>query len=74
VASGFMAFVMEVLQLLYYSRFLLPVYLLAGLLAYLVALRALKAVTPADIDLLRRILGPRFSKICDLLSRLVIPK
>ena len=72
VASGFMALVMEVLQLLYYSRFLLPVYLLAGLVAYLVALRAVKAVTPADIDLLRRILGQRFSRICDLLSRFVI--
>ena len=74
VASGFMALVMEALQLLYYSRFLLPVYLLVGLLAYLLALRTLKVMSKADIDLLRRILGPRFSRICDLLSWLVIPQ
>lgn len=47
LASGFMAFVMEALQLLYYSRFLLPVYLSVGL-AYLLALRALKAVSTAE--------------------------
>jgi O-antigen/teichoic acid export membrane protein len=74
VASGGMALVMEALQLLHYSRFLLPVYLLVGLLAYLLALRALKALTPADIDLIRRIFGPPSSRICNLLSRLVIPQ
>jgi O-antigen/teichoic acid export membrane protein len=73
LASGGMALVMEALQLLYYSRFLLPVYLLVGLLAYLLAMRALKAVTPADIDLIRRIFGPHSSGICNLLSRLVVP-
>jgi len=73
VASVGMALVMEGLQLLYYSRFLLPVYLLVGLLAYLLGMRELKAVSTADIDLLRRMLGPRFSGICDLLSRLVVP-
>ena len=72
VASGGMALVMEALQLLYYSRFLLPVYLLVGLLAYLLAMRALKAMSTADIDLLRRTLGPRSSRMCDLLSRLVV--
>ena len=59
-ASGFMALVMEVLQLLYYSRFLLPVYLAVGFLAYLLALRAVKAMTAADVDLLRRTLGAQF--------------
>jgi O-antigen/teichoic acid export membrane protein len=72
VASGGMALVMEVLQLLYYSRFLLPVYLLVGLLAYLLGMRALKAMDATDIDLLRRMLGPRFGRICDFLSRLVL--
>jgi O-antigen/teichoic acid export membrane protein len=72
VASVGMALVMEALQLMYYSRFLLPVYLLVGLLAFLLALRALKVVSLADIDLIRRIFGPRFSRVCDLLSRLVL--
>lgn len=72
VAGVGMALVMEALQLLYYSRLLLPVYLLVGLLVYLLAMRALKTVSTVDIDLLRRILGPRFSRICDLLSRVVV--
>ena len=71
-ASGGMALVMEVLQLVYYSRFLLPVYLLVGLLAYLLAMRALKTMSTGDVDLLRRTLGPRSSRMCDLLSRLVV--
>ena len=72
VASGAMAMVMEALQLFYYSRFLLPVYLLIGALAYLLAMRALKAMSTADIDLLQRTLGPRSSRMCDFLSRLVL--
>jgi len=74
VAGGGMALVMEALQLVYYSRFLLPVYLLVGFLAYLLGMRALKAMGAADIDLLRRMLGPRFGRMCDLLSRVVVPK
>ncbi len=72
VASGGMAVVMEVLQLFYYSRFLLPVYVAVGFLTYLLGMRALKVMTPADIDLIRRMLGPRFGRICDLVSRLVL--
>jgi O-antigen/teichoic acid export membrane protein len=72
VASGGMALVMEALQLFYYSRFLLPVYLLVGFLAYLLGMRALKAMGTADIDLLRHLLGPRFGRICDFLSRLIL--
>jgi O-antigen/teichoic acid export membrane protein len=72
VAGGGMALVMEALQLFYYSRFLLPVYLLVGFFAYLLGMRALKAMGKADIDLLRRMIGPHFARICDLLSRLVL--
>jgi O-antigen/teichoic acid export membrane protein len=73
VASGTMALIMEAIQLLYYSRFLLPLYLVVGVLVYLLAMRALRAVNTADIELLRQTLGPRFGgRICDLLSRLVV--
>jgi O-antigen/teichoic acid export membrane protein len=74
VAGGGMALVMEALQLFYYSRFLLPAYLAVGLLAYLLGMRALKAISTADINLLRGILGPRSGRMCDLLSWLVIPE
>jgi hypothetical protein len=64
---------MEALQLFYYSRFLLPPCLAVGFLAYLLGMRELKAMGTADIDLLRRMLGPRFGRMCGLLSRLVVP-
>jgi O-antigen/teichoic acid export membrane protein len=72
VASGAMALIMEALQLLYYSRFLLPIYLAVGLLVYLLAMRALRGMNAADIELLRQTLGPRLGRICALLSRLVV--
>ena len=74
VAGGAMALATEASQLLYYSKFLLPVYLLVGFLTYALAMRALKAISTADINLLRRMLGPRFSGMCALLSRLLVPK
>jgi O-antigen/teichoic acid export membrane protein len=74
VASTGMALVMEALQLFYYSRFLLPGYLAVGILAYLFGMRALKAMSATDIDLFRRILGPRSDRMCDLLSKVVVPK
>jgi O-antigen/teichoic acid export membrane protein len=72
VACAAMAVSMEILQLLYYNRFLLPLYLLAGALVYLLAMRALRGMNAADIDLLRQTLGPRFSGICGLLSKLLV--
>jgi O-antigen/teichoic acid export membrane protein len=71
-ASGTMALTMEAVQLLYYSRFLLPLYLVVGALVYLLAMRALRAMNTADIELLRHTLGPRSGRISDLLSRLVV--
>jgi O-antigen/teichoic acid export membrane protein len=71
-ASGAMAFCMEALQLLYYSRFLLPLYLLVGASVYLLAMRALRGINRDDVDLIRQMVGSRFGGICDLLSRLVV--
>jgi O-antigen/teichoic acid export membrane protein len=72
VASVAMALVMEALQLSHYSRYLLPLYLSVGFVVYLLAMRALRAVNVADMDLIRQTLGPRFSPICDLLSWFVV--
>jgi O-antigen/teichoic acid export membrane protein len=72
LASAVMALVMGTIQLLYYIRILLPVYLLIGLIVYLLGLRALKLITIADIELVRQILGQRFSWLSDLLYRLVV--
>lgn len=73
VASGAMALGMEAVELFYYNRFLLPLYLAVGVLVYLLAIRALRIMNASDIELLRQTLGPRLGSICDLLSRIVIP-
>ena len=71
-ASGTMALIIQALQIFYYNPLLLPVYLLAGFLIYLLALRTMKTVNTADIHLLRNALGPRSSRICDLLTQIVV--
>jgi hypothetical protein len=63
---------MEAFQLLYYSRYLLPVYLAIGLAVYLLGMRTLRAVNVADMDLVRQMLGPRFGGVCDLLARVIV--
>jgi O-antigen/teichoic acid export membrane protein len=72
LASGVMALAMEAFQLLYYSRYLLPVYLAIGLAVYLLGMRTLRAVNVADMDLVRQMLGPRFGGVCDLLARVIV--
>jgi len=72
VASGVMALVMEACQLWHYSRFLLSLYVAVGLVVYLLAMRAMRGVNDADMNLIRQMLGPRFSRVCDFLSWLVV--
>ncbi|MER3601733.1 MAG: hypothetical protein C4339_03340 [Nitrososphaerota archaeon] len=47
------------LQLLYYGRYLLPAYISAGLVAYLLALRSLRVWREEDGRLLRELVGAR---------------
>jgi hypothetical protein len=72
MAGGVMALAIEAFQLLYYSRYLLLVYLSVGFVVYLLAMRALRAVNAADMNLIRQILGPRFCAVCDLLALLIV--
>jgi O-antigen/teichoic acid export membrane protein len=72
LASVVMAAALEAMQLVYYNKFLLLVYMVVGLVVYLLAMRALKALNPADIDIVRKTLGTRFRGLCDLLERLVL--
>ena len=73
LASGFMAVSIEALQLLYYNPYSLPVYLLVGAVVFILATRALRVLSAADMDLLHRILGSRFGgRVSNLLSRLLV--
>jgi O-antigen/teichoic acid export membrane protein len=74
VASAIMAIVLVAFQLMIYSKFLLPVYVLIGAIVYLVLLRLLRAVEPADLSLLRGFLGPRLSLVSTVLSWIILPK
>jgi len=67
-ASTIMAVVLVAFQVVVYSKFLLPVYVLIGAVVYLILLRLLRAVDPTDLSLLRGFLGPRLSLVSDMLS------
>ncbi len=71
-ASLVMAAVVWLMQLEWYSRFLLPIYALVGFMTYLICLRAMRAVNPADIDLLDKLLGLRFRLLVKTLSRILV--
>jgi O-antigen/teichoic acid export membrane protein len=73
-ASAIMAVVLAAFQVVVYSKFLLPVYVLIGAVVYLILLRLLRAVDPADLSLLRGFLGPRLSPVSDMLSRVLVRK
>jgi O-antigen/teichoic acid export membrane protein len=67
-ASTIMATVLVAFQLMIYSKFLLPAYVLIGAIVYLILLRLLRAVDTADLSLLRGFLEPRLSVVSDMLS------
>jgi hypothetical protein len=59
---------------LWYSKFLLALYVLRGAVVYLILLRLLRAVDPADLSLLRGFLGPRLAPVSNMLSWALLPK
>lgn len=73
-ASTIMAIVLVAFQVVVYSKFLLPVYVLIGAVVYLILLRLLRAVDPADMSLLRGFLGPRLSLVSNVRSWVIQPK
>jgi O-antigen/teichoic acid export membrane protein len=71
-AGAAMALVIWLMQVVWYDALLLPLYLLCGGATYLILLRVLKAVNMEDMDLARRVLGPRFGFLLRLLSRILL--
>jgi O-antigen/teichoic acid export membrane protein len=72
IAGGTMGALVTVIQFLDYSKFLLPLYILIGVISYLIMLRLLNTVEPADLDLLRIFLGRRLSFITVILSWILL--
>ena len=72
-AGCVMAGVVIAIQFVSYSKFLLPLYLLVGVLVYLVMLRIQKLVNVADLDLIQGLLGGRLSIVIKILGWILIP-
>ena len=72
VAGGVMAAVLVRVQMVVYSRILLPTYVVLGLIVYLAALRLLKAVQAHDIELIHKYLGTRLGFVSKLLGAILI--
>jgi len=72
IAGVTMAVAVMVLQIPIYSRFLLPICVLVGLIVYLVALSLLKAVRLEDVELIRGYLGDRLVFVANLISRILL--
>jgi len=72
-ASLSMAAVIWLAQWVVYAPILLPLYALCGIFTYLITLRALRAVTVADLILLENVAGPRLGNVIKLLSRFLLP-
>jgi len=72
LASGaVMAAAVLLIQAHYYSKYLLPAYVLLGGFIYLFMLLILRAIRTQDVQILNEYLGPRFSFLAHLLERLV---
>ena len=74
LAGTVMAVLLIAIQLIIYSKLLLPAYVLIGAVVYLILLRLLRAVEPADLSLLRGFLGPTLSPVSNVLSWVLLPK
>jgi len=72
VASLVMAMVVAAAEILRYSKYLLPLYVLVGASTYLAALRILRAIKPSDIELLRQYLGTRFDIAVNQLEKHIV--
>lgn len=62
VSSTVMAVVVSVTQQLYYSRYLLPAYVVMGMTVYVAEMKTLKVLNDRDVQLLTQTLGERAAK------------
>ncbi len=71
IASIFMGAIVGITELLYMSTVLLPVYILVGVVAYLVMLRLLHAVKKDDFDLIKKLLPKSLVKSLAFFERVL---
>jgi O-antigen/teichoic acid export membrane protein len=71
-ASSLMAIVLFGIQLVHYTKFMLPVYVVIGMMIYIISLRLLKAVDQQDMELVRGFLGRRLELLSRILSWMLV--
>ncbi len=75
LAGLIMAGVLIVVQLIAKSAVLIPIYVVLGMLVYMLSLRMLRAVVDRDLEFLKRFLGNRIgSPVSRLLKAVLIPR
>jgi len=72
LASLAMAIAILFLQEVWYSKYLLPIYVLAGGVVYLVMLRILRAVRAHDVHLVKAFVGRRWGRMVDRAGSLLV--
>lgn len=72
VAGGVMAAVVLAIQVPFYNKLLLPVYVLVGGGVYVLMLRLLRAVTEEDLTLIEKYLGSKLSPVNGILRRAIL--
>jgi len=72
IAAVFMVLAVGLVELVYFSRFLLPLYTLVGGGVYAMCLRFLHAVNANDIQLARNLLGRRVDPLVRFLEKIFL--
>jgi O-antigen/teichoic acid export membrane protein len=72
IAAAIMAAVVGLVQVVYFDKYLLPVYMAIGALTYFLLLKILRATTPEDYRLARQVLGERMAFLVDIAERLLL--
>jgi hypothetical protein len=72
IAAVFMVLFVGLLELVYFSRYLLPLYILVGGAVYAMGLRFLKALNANDIQLARNLLGRRADPLVRFLEKIFL--
>ena len=70
-ASIAMAIIVWLTQYVFYNRLLLPAYIIVGAVTYLIGLRLLRALRPADIQLGMQFLGKRYEPLVNLVGKIL---
>jgi O-antigen/teichoic acid export membrane protein len=74
IAGGVMALFVFLIQIPLYNQLLMPVYVSAGAVVYLIMLRLLRAIRSEDTDLIWRYFGSKLSFIGRILTKVLVPR